>query len=345
MFRDVVLQDTRPEEWPGIRERIHARVMGSMGTPPHLVVEPRYEVLEEYERYGLRHRKIRYRVMPQEWGLAVIVLPEGVDEASPAHAVVVCHGTYGGKLGKSGPLTVDGPECAYAIELARRGFVTATPDSYEFGERLTHGEDVPEDEIGRRYVESMVRFQQEQPEWSLDGRRLWEHQRLLDVLDGLPFVRPRAYGVMGNSLGGRMTIFLAAFDERIAAAVPSTGISPNLTNVYRLTSGHPASRASPLWIEHFLASGGHMLYEYQDMIALCAPRPLLVLEPFNDAYNPYIAANFQCYVAGQRAYALLGKPECFCTLNHGDGHATLDDVREFAYRWLVRWLKSESADS
>jgi hypothetical protein len=345
MFRDVVLQDTRLEEWPGIRERIHARVMGSMGTPPDLVVEPHYELLEEYERYGLRHRKIRYRVMPDEWGLAVIVLPEGVDDAAPGHAVVVCHGTYGGRLGKTGPLTVDGPECAYAIELARRGFVTATPDNYLFGERVTQGEDMPEEEIGRRYTESLQRFIDEHPEWSLDGRRLWEHRRLLDVLDRLPSVRPGAHGVMGNSLGGRMTVFLAAFDGRIAAAVPSTGISPNLTNIYRLLSGHPANFSSPLWIEHFRRTRGHMLYDYADMIALCAPRPLLVLEPYNDAYNPYIAANFQCYLAGQRAYALLGKPECFCTLNHGDGHATLDDVRDFAYRWFARWLKSEPASS
>jgi hypothetical protein len=213
------------------------------------------------------------------------------------------------------------------------------PDSYEFGERLTHGEDLPDQEVHRRYVSSMERFLEERPEWSLDGRRLWDHQRLMDVLDGLDFVRPGAYGVMGNSLGGRQAIFLAAMDERIAAAVPSCGISPNLTNVYRSVTGSAASKASPKWIEHFLRAGGQMLYEYQDMIALCAPRPLLVMEPYNDAYNPYMEANFRCYVAGQRAYALLGKAECFCTLTHGDGHNTVDDVREFAYRWLERWLK------
>ena len=339
MFRDVVLQDTRPEEWPDIRQRICERVLGSMGTPPDVVVEPHYEVMEEYERYGLRHRKIRYRVMPDEYGLAVIVLPEGIGEREPTSAIVVCHGTYGGKLGKNGPLTVDGPECAYAIELAQRGFVTVTPDNYEFGERVARGEDVSEDEINRRYVESMERFNREHPEWSLDGRRIWEHQRLLDLMDGLTYVRPGAYGVTGNSLGGRMTILLAALDGRVSAAVPSTGISPNLTNIYRMVGGSAASRSMPRFIQHFREAAGKMLYDYQDVIALCAPRPLLVVEPYNDAYNPYIQANFQCYVMGQRAYALLGRPEAFCALTHGDGHATTDDVREFAYRWFERWLK------
>ena len=342
MFREVVLQDTRPGEWPAIRQRIYARIMASMGTPPSLSVTPHYEVTGEYEAYGLRHQKIRYRVMPDEYGLAVIVVPEGADRDRPAPAVVVCHGTDA-EFGKNGLLSLDRPERAYAIELAQRGFVAAVPDNYEFGERLTHGEDLPPDEIRRRYVESMVRFIREHPEWSLDGRRTWEHQRLLDVLSCMDFVRPGGHGVMGNSLGGRTAIFLAALDERISAAVPSCGISPNLTNVYRVVSGDPATKMSPEWIAHFQRTGGHMMYDYQDIIALCAPRPLLVLEPFNDNYNPYIEANFQCYVMGQRVYELLGKPECFCTLTHGDGHNTTKDVRDFAYRWFKRWLSPERA--
>jgi hypothetical protein len=76
------------------------------------------------------------------------------------------------------------------------------------------------------------------------------------------------------------------------------------------------------------------------MIALCAPRPVLIVEPYNDAYNPYIEANFQCYATGQRVYELLGKPECFRSLTHGDGHDTVDDVREFAYGWIKRWLRA-----
>jgi len=44
-------------------------------------------------------------------------------------------------------------------------------------------------------------------------------------------------------------------------------------------------------------------------------------------------------VAGQLAYELLGKAECFCTMTHGDGHDTVADVRDFAYRWFERWLE------
>ena len=330
MFRDVVLQDTRPEEWSAIRERIYARVMASMGTPLDVEVEPHYEVVEEYEKYGLRHRKIRSRVMPDEYGIAVIVRPEGVREGDQAPAVVIAHGTdaVNGKYNNLSP--DERPNRAYAIELAQRGFVTITPDCYEFGELLTQGEDLTHEEIHKRYADSRARFAEQHPDWSLDGRRMRDHRLLLDVLDTMDFVRPGGYGIIGNSLGGRTAIFLAALDERIAAGVPSCGISPNLTNMYRSSSA-PKERKG--------RSGGQMVYDYQDMIALSAPRPLLLVDPYNDLYNPYIMANFQCYVEGQRAYELLGKPECFCTLTHGDGHATLDDVRDFAYRWFERWLR------
>jgi len=330
MFRDVVLQDTRAEEWPAVRERICARVMASMGTMPEVKVEPGYQVVSEYERYGLKHCKIRYRSMPDEYGLAVVVFPEGVTKAKPAPAVLCCHGTDVVN-GKYNVLDFERRNRAYGIELAQRGFVTVAPDCYEFGELLSSNKTLPYEEAHKLYVESAARFAKKYPAWSLDGRRVWDHQRLLDALDASGFVHPRKYGIIGNSLGGRTAIFVAAFDERIAAGVPSCGISPNLTNIYR--SGQESK-------ERLQRTAGHMVYDYQDMIALCAPRPLLVMEPFNDAYNPYIEANFQCYVKGQRAYQLLGKPECFCTLTHGDGHDTTEHVRDFAYRWFERWLEA-----
>lgn len=83
-FRDVVLQDTRPEEWPAIRTRIRQRVAACMGTPPQVKVEPEMQVVKEYENYGLKHVKIRFRVLPDEYGLAVMVMPEGVSAQRPA---------------------------------------------------------------------------------------------------------------------------------------------------------------------------------------------------------------------------------------------------------------------
>ncbi|MBN1671152.1 MAG: hypothetical protein JXR37_08980 [Kiritimatiellae bacterium] len=338
MFRDIVLQDTTAAEWPQIRARIDRRVMSSMGTFPEARVEPGVEVLDAYEKYGLRHVKVRYPVMPGEQGLAVIVLPDGADEKRPAPAVLTIHGTNPEK-GKWGMLDPEGPKYrAYAIDLARRGFVTVSADQFCFGELLTRGETLDPDALRERYQNAMAQFAERFPDWSLDGKRLWDHQRLLDALETLPYIAKRGFGAIGNSLGGRTVMYLAALETRITVAVPSCGISPNLTNVWRSVPSKREWKLSPNWEAYFLRNGGQMLFDYQDMIALTAPRALLVLEPYTDGLNTYMDANFNCYVRGQKAYSLIGKPECFATITHGDGHGIPPDVREFAYRWFERFL-------
>lgn len=341
MFHDVVLQDTHPEDWPEIRARIKKRVLDSMGKPPDATAEPGFEIQSAYEAYGLKHQKIRYAVLPNEYGLAVIVLPKDASASNPAPAVVVCHGTYGWKHGKSGPLCLErlidgrwGPaDCGYAIELAQRGFVTVVPDNYKCGELLTGGEKISEEEFRVRRRQVVEQFAKDCPDWSFDGRRLLHHQRLLDAMDRIDFIQPKGYGVIGHSLGGRTAINLSALDDRISVSVPSAGISSMAACVA------PSSRnplAKPLTTANETASW--FPYDYQDMFALNAPRPLLVLEAYNDRLSDCVRANFECFIRGQAAYALLGKPECFCTLIHGDGHATESDVRDFAYRWFERWL-------
>jgi len=344
MFRDVILPETTAEAWPAIRAEIRQRVMASMGTCPDCAIEPEYEVVEEYENLGLRHRKIKYRVLPDEHNFAVIVLPDGLDESGPARPTVIAPpGTCpaGGKYGTMRP--DKRPGSPYAIELARRGYVTVSADQFPLGEPSSGGDwELDTKVINQNWERLTDRFFEQYPDWSLDGRRLWDFQRLLDLLDTFDYVKNQAYGTIGISLGGRMAIYLSALDERVLASVPACGISPNLTNIYReLSKGNPHStkwRISPHLQEYINKHGGETPWDYQHMIALNAPRALLVLEPYNDGGNRHMTANFECYVAGQRVYALLGRPDAFCTLTHGDGHATKPDVREFAYLWFDRWL-------
>src|SRR5262249_33607490 len=128
---------------------------------------------------------------------------------------------------------------------------------------------------------------------------------------------------------------------RVVAGVPTCGVSPNISNT---APAHHDPLRQPERKPNETADW--FPYDYQDLIALNAPRPLLVIEPYNDSYRSYLkannAANFECYLKGQQAYALLGKPECFTILTHGDGHDTLSDVRTFAYLWFERWLLRKS---
>ncbi len=323
MIGDVILPSTTKSDWPGIREEIRARVESSMGAPPEGAdkAPPKCEELERFEKHGLTHVRIRYHVVDDAFNEMICVLPA----TSPAPAVFCIHGTNR-EIGKLGVIDPKTPNRAYGIELARRGYVTVAADQFGFGATIA----------SMTQKELVERFFKRYPGWSLDGRRLLDHTRALDALGTLPFVAKGRAGAIGNSLGGRTVMYLAALDERITAAVSSTGISPNATNVFR--SCTIQTELSPA-LSRAIMRNGRIPWDYHEMIALVAPRALLAIEPWNDTENPYVAPTFDCFRSATAVWRLLGNPERASMLVHGEGHDTPADVRELAYRWLDRFLR------
>lgn len=328
MISSVITRDTKKEDWPAIRCAIKSRILETFGASPVELAPQKneYEELERYVANGFEHIRIRYHIFDDEWGYGLLILPNDLGERKCAKAVLTIHGTNG-TIGKYGVCDVEGtPRRAYAIELAARGFITFSPDQYGFGEAM-------EDEA---YKKSFENFYDRYPNWSLSSRRVLGHIRALDVLDQLEYVCHDGYGVIGNSLGGQASFYIAAFDERIKAAVISTGISPNVTNVYRdLTRTQPLE----LGVTSYIKEHGTTPWELNEMLSLCAPRAVLCLEPFNDPYNPYTSVTIDCIKSAWEVYGLLETPDRLSMYVHGDGHDTVDTVRAFAYDWLARFLK------
>lgn len=327
MIDSVILKDTKREDWPAIREKIIARINQTFGTAPTDMspTKNEFKEIERYTNYDLEHIKIKYHVYDDFWNEAVIVLPPNLKELGQAPAALITHGTNG-LQGKYGMLDPEGVRNrGYAIELARRGFVCIAPDQYGFGSQMENPE----------YKAKFENFYNDYPEWSLMSRRVLDHIRALDVLCQLDYVKQGGFGVMGNSLGGCASMYIAAFDKRITAAVLSTGISPNATNIYRSVNGQD-------WITphvvNKMRTGGVPEWDLHEIIALCAPRAVLCLEPFNDPYNPFVTTTIDCVKSAWPVFNLLGVPQKLSIYVHGDGHDTVDDVRNFAYDWIKRFI-------
>lgn len=329
MLKHVILPSTTIENWnDSIRPELVSRIEATFGTMdiPSVRVEPMFEMLDTYEEGGLIHHKIRYHVIDDEWNEGIFILPAQIKENKKARAILAIHGTT--RQGKYGVIKPSAPQNrGYATELAHRGYVTFSVDQYGFG-TLFEGVDKSE---------WADRFYLKYPHWSLDGRRLWEQRKALDVMEQMDFILDNAFGVMGNSLGGRAVAFLAAFDERIKAAVGSTAISPNATNQFRYLNGK-GRKSNPV-LADAMGGTGKPPWEYQELLSLCAPRAYLALEPFNDAYNPYVSPVMDCLYKASEVYSLSDCPDRLAWLIHGDGHDTIDSVREFAYTWLDRFLR------
>ncbi len=110
---------------------------------------------------------------------------------------------------------------ASGLLLARQGFVTLSIDLLADGERI---------EPGQRPNDTRQFYKQRYPDpmaegaWSIIGKSIWDVMRTVDCLQSLPCVDPKGIGCTGWSYGGHVTLFAAAFDQRIAAAVPNGGV-------------------------------------------------------------------------------------------------------------------------
>jgi dienelactone hydrolase len=278
------------------------------------------EVLEREELDGLIREKVRYQAEPGEWIPAYVLLPRHRRTPGPA---VLCLHQHAGQfhLGKSEPAGLAGnPEQYYALELAQRGYVTLVADFICFEERRHPRLDGPayeRFEFTRRLVEGST----------LQAKMVFDSMRALDYLSGRPEVDPRRIGCIGHSLGGQQTLFLAALDERIAAAVSSCGFASYRT-IFRDAINHNFSAYLP----GFLQYG-----DIGDILALVAPRPFLVAVGKADPIFPYDGVLESVEVA-RRRYRALGREDRLALVTAEGGHGFTEELREQAYAWLDRWL-------
>jgi hypothetical protein len=100
-----------------------------------------------------------------------------------------------------------------------------------------------------------------EPGRTLMGERLWDVMRCVDYLASMKEVDKTAIGCAGLSLGGEMSMWLAAMDERVAACV-SAGF---LTVMDQMEHNH-----CMCW----KFDGLRELVDFADIYSLIAPRPL-----------------------------------------------------------------------
>jgi len=150
----------------------------------------------------------------------------------------------------------------------------------------------------------------------------------LDVLEDHDLIDSDALGVLGHSLGGQEAVWLSWFDDRVAAAVASSGVArPAAVQRERITHNFA------LYVPDLLTVG-----DMDDVPADVAPTPLLVTHGTDNRIFPPDSVRSLADVVSER-YATAGAPTRFETLFFDGGHELPADVRSSAYDWLDRWLE------
>jgi len=167
------------------------------------------------------------------------------------------------------------------------------------------------------------------------GVEVWNGMRVLDWLQSRPEIDPDRIGATGISGGGVMTQYLAALDERIKVAAPSCS---TYTIGHQVNAGLVPKQCDCTFYPNIFG------IDFPEVLALFAPRPLLILGGRKDPIFPpagYRAA----FERVRRVYRLHteinGREERVRLVESSGGHTDSQHFLEQTRAWMAKWLKAD----
>ncbi|MGA2077771.1 MAG: acetylxylan esterase [Terriglobia bacterium] len=156
--------------------------------------------------------------------------------------------------------------------LVGRGFVVLAFDQIGFGTR----------------VRSAREFYQRYPRWSLMGKMVTDTRAALDAASALPAIDLERIYAVGYALGGKVGLLTAALDERIKAVAAICGFDPlRLDSQAKGVEGvRQYSHLHGLIprLGFFAGNEDTLPLDFDEVLALVAPRPALIVAPTLDRY-------------------------------------------------------------
>jgi dienelactone hydrolase len=286
-----------------------------------------------FEREHYRVEKLLYESQPNLDVTANLYIPKSFKPPYPGILFQMGH-TPNGKAGATYQRCCQG--------LAQLGYLVLGFDPMGQGERIYYP-----DASGIR-----SRLAHQDDEHSYAGRPMllvgdsatrmhaWDAVRSLDVLASHPLVDTKRIGATGQSGGGTTTMFLAAVDDRIAAAVVCSGITENFA-----CANFNAPGSTDDAEQNFVCSG-HFGFDRWDLLYPLAPKPLLVSvsdKDFFGTYSPrYLSSGWEEFQKLRKVYSVLGKEDQIAWGGTPLPHGLSYDTRLQVYSWFGRWFKGET---
>lgn len=289
--------------------------------------------VREFKRDGYRIETIVYESQPGLIVPANLYLPLSGSPPYPGVLFQMGHSL-------NGKAAEPYQKCCQA--LAMLGYVVLAFDPMGQGERTYYPK-----EGG-----TLTRLESADEEHSLPGRQMllagdsatrmqvWDAVRSLDVLASHPSVDAKRLGSTGQSGGGTLTMFLAAVDDRLAAAAVACGNTENLA----CADYNPPGSVDDAE-QNFIGSGP-LGFDRWDTLYPLAPKPLLVLVSARDffgTYSPsYLSSGREEFDKLRGVYRALGRENALEWGETPAPHAMSRDLRLRIYRFFERHLRQSS---
>ena len=165
------------------------------------------------------------------------------------------------------------------------------------------------DQIGNgTRVEEVRGFFRRYPNWSLLGKQVEDTLAAVEALRQVDLIDSRRIWLLGYGPGAMTALHAAALDEHIAGVVSVAGFTPMRSDTLDKGTGGVArwSRWLPLLpkLGAFVAREKQIPYDYHEVLAMIAPRPVLVFAPKVD-YQAVLQDVKACVEDARRVYDLF----------------------------------------
>jgi hypothetical protein len=177
-----------------------------------------------------------------------------------------------------------------------------------------YGGDVdPDRKEVRAGIQPFIQKKEGPHEWGTIAAWTWGIHRAVDYLVTNPDLDAKRIAVVGHSRLGKTALLAAAFDERIALAIPHQagcgGTGPSRSKNPKAESVKRINTSFPHWFngafKEFNDQTDKLPFDQHCLLALVAPRPVLFSNAVEDEWaNP--PGQFDMLKAATPVYKLLG---------------------------------------
>lgn len=311
---DVALRNLG--EWQEQRARLRQNLERAWGGFPTTQAPLQPRILETLDRPRYTIEKIIFQTLPGVWMTANAWIPK----TGGRHPAVLCvHGHWAGAK-------QDAHVQARSAGLATLGYFVLAVDAFGAGERAIGKE------LGEYHGEMTAATL-----WPigrpLSGIQVYENSRAVDYLCSRPEVDPDRIGITGASGGGNQSMYAGAWDERLKAVVPVCSVGS-----YRAYLGAACCMCE-------VVPGALAFTEESGVLALIAPRALMVVSATRDSPVFAVAEAAGTIAAARPVFTLHGKPELPRHVVIEAPHDYNQQMREAMYGFMSLHLKGEGDGS
>jgi hypothetical protein len=328
-LQDACLADIKTlDDWKAKRGEYRRQLLEMLGLDPlpeKTDLKPVITGRVEAEEFVVE--KLQFQSRPGLYVTGNLYLPKKIEKPLPMILYVCGHSRVLGKDGRT-PLGAKAGYQHHGAWYARNGYACLTIDTLQLGEieGIHHG----------TYRYGMW--------WWLNrgytpaGVEAWNCVRALDYLETRPEIDKTRFGVTGRSGGGAYSWWIAAIDDRIKVAVPTAGIT-DLQN--HVVDGTVEGHCDCMFMVNTYR------WDYPQVAALVAPRPLLISNTDSDGIFP-LDGVVRTFDKVRRIYRLFDSEKkgisADVALNISPGpHKDTQELNTHEFRWFNHYLKHDDS--